>query len=58
MAILQENKLTGVAADLQSMVDKYDGAVCSLDPAEMELMMSDIEIVHHGLHSGHSRFSA
>ena len=52
----QENKLTGVAKELQKMIDKYHSAVDELLPAELELMMPDIEKVHLGLVPGHSRY--
>ncbi len=37
------------------MTDKYHSAIDSLEDAEMELMMSDIEVVHQGLKPGRSR---
>ena len=38
------------------MIDKYHSAVDELLPAELELMMPDIETVHLGLVPGHSRY--
>ena len=38
------------------MIDKYHSAVDELLPAELELMMPDIETVHLGLAPGHSRY--
>ena len=37
------------------MIDMYHSALDELLPAELELMMPDIEIVHLGLVPGHSR---
>lgn len=54
---IQENKLTGIARDLKSMVDRYHECSEHLEDAEMELMMEDINYVHQGLRPGHTRLT-
>jgi dynein heavy chain len=54
---LQEGKLTGIAADLRKLVDKYHGAIDSLLPAEEELMIPELMVTQTSLNPGHSRLT-
>ena len=54
---LQEGKLTGIAADLRQMLNRYHHSVDSLDPAEEELMVPELTITQKSLRPGHSRLT-
>ena len=54
---LQEGKLTGIAADLKKLVDKYHGAIDSLKPAEEALMLPELTTTQKSLNPGHSRLT-
>ena len=54
---LQEGKLTGIAADLKRMLDRYHGAVDSLEPAEELLMMPELTETQKSLKPGQSRLT-
>ena len=45
---LQEGKLTGIAADLKELLDRYHAAVDSLEPAEVRCSCSFV--VYHNYH--------
>ena len=49
---LQEGKLTGIAADLRKLVDKYHTAIDSLQPAEEELMLPELSVTQTSLSPG------
>ena len=49
---LQEGKLTGIAADLRKLVDKYHGAIDSINLAEEELMLPELKITQTSLNPG------
>ena len=54
---LQEGKLTGIAADLRKLVDKYHSAIDSLNPAEEELMLPELSVTQTSLSPGHLRLT-
>ena len=54
---LQEGKLTGIAADLKRMLDKYHTAVDGLREAEEELMIPELQETQKALNPGHSRLT-
>ena len=54
---LQEGKLTGIAADLKRMLDKYHMAVDGLREAEEELMIPELQETQKALNPGHSRLT-
>lgn len=54
---LQEGKLTGIAASLKQMLHLYHTAVESLEPAEEELMMTELSETQKSLRPGHSRLT-
>lgn len=49
---LQEGKLTGIAADLRKLVDKYHGAIDTIQLAEEELMLPELKITQTSLNPG------
>lgn len=49
---LQEGKLTGIAADLRKLVDKYHTAIDSLQAAEEELMLPELTATQTSLSPG------
>ena len=49
---LQEGKLTGIAADLRKLVDKYHGAIDTIQLAEEELMLPELKITQTSLTPG------
>lgn len=49
---LQEGKLTGIATDLRKLVDKYHGAIDSLQPAEEILMVPELKVTQTSLNPG------
>ena len=54
---LQEGKLTGIAADLKRMLDKYHAAIDGLREAEEELMIPELKETQKALNPGHSRLT-
>ena len=54
---LQEGKLTGIAADLKRMLDKYHNAIDGLREAEEELMIPELQETQKALNPGHSRLT-
>ncbi len=54
---LQEGKLTGIAADLKRMLDKYHTAIDGLREAEEELMIPELQETQKALNPGHSRLT-
>ena len=53
---LQEGKLTGIAADLRKLVDKYHGAIDTIQLAEEELMLPELKITQTSLNPGKYQF--
>ncbi len=54
---LQEGKLTGIAADLRKLVDKYHAAIDNLHAAEEELMLPELTVTQTSLSPGHLRLT-
>ena len=54
---LQEGKLTGIAADLKVMLDRYHSAIDSLELAEEDLMMVELMLTQKSLRPGQSRLT-
>ena len=44
--------MTGIAADLRKLVDKYHTAIDSLQPAEEELMLPELSVTQTSLSPG------
>ena len=53
----QKAQLTQLAENLETMINEYHAAVEILEPAEIELLTNEINLVHQALRAGHVRLT-